>query len=240
MRSNKTNSRRNSNARNALIVGMAIVIGGAGTVAALAALKIVDPVKLAFWRSKPLPPPIPTGWIEVRTCAKTIPAHTLITNEYLENPRTGNFMGVFVPPEKVKVPAEKADQAFLAEVNKIRGRVAAHDIPAGSVFRERDFLPPGTKPGLVAGIPSGKRAMTLDASKIRGIHDVRSGDRIDLLASIPIDMPGSGHSNAGRLGTNVLMSPDAALVPKGSVVRPLVQDGVVVVAVRVRTMPTTS
>jgi hypothetical protein len=118
--------------------------------------------------------------------------------------------------------------------------VAAHDIPAGSVFRERDFLPPGTKPGLVAGIPSGKRAMTLDASKIRGIHDVRSGDRIDLLASIPIDMPGSGHSNAGRLGTNVLMSPDAALVPKGSVVRPLVQDGVVVVAVRVRTMPTTS
>ena len=61
MRSNKTNSRRNSNALSALVVGMAIVIGGAGTVAALAALKIVDPVKLAFWRSKPVAPPIPTG-----------------------------------------------------------------------------------------------------------------------------------------------------------------------------------
>ena len=63
---------------------------------------------------------------------------------------------------------------------------------------------------------------------------------MDLLASIPVDMPGAGHSNGGRLGTSVVATPDMALLPKRSIVRPLVQDGVVVMPVRTRNVPISS
>ena len=53
-------------------------------------------------------------------------------------------------------------------------------------------------------------------------------------------MPGAGHSNAGRLGTNVVATPDMAFLPKRSLVRPLVQDGVVVTPVRIRNVPISS
>ncbi len=105
---------------------------------------------------------------------------------------------------------------------------------------ESDFLPEGSRPGVVGGIPQGKRAITLDAGKLKGVHELSEGDHVDLLASIPVDMPGAGHANSGRFGTNVMATPDVALLPKRSLVKPLVQDGVVVTPVKIRNVPTTS
>ena len=51
MRPIKPNTRRRSLWHTVLLAIVAIVIGGAGTVAALAGLKVIDPAKLAFWRS---------------------------------------------------------------------------------------------------------------------------------------------------------------------------------------------
>ena len=56
MRPIKPNMRRRSLWRTVLLSLLAIAIGGAGTVAALAGLKVIDPAKLAFWRSKHRPP----------------------------------------------------------------------------------------------------------------------------------------------------------------------------------------
>ena len=56
MRPIKPNTRRHSLSHTVLLALLAIVIGGAGTVAATGGLKVIDPAKLAFWRSnKPRP-----------------------------------------------------------------------------------------------------------------------------------------------------------------------------------------
>ena len=39
-------------------------------------------------------------------------------------------------------------------------------------------------------------------SKIRGVYDVREGDHVDLLASIPVDMPGANHSGGATARTS--------------------------------------
>ncbi len=93
---------------------------------------------------------------------------------------------------------------------------------------------------MAGGTPEGKRAITLDASKLKGASDLKEGDHVDLLASIPVDMPGAGRASAGRSGMSVVATPNAALLPKVSIIKPLVEDGVVVMPQRTRYVPITS
>ncbi len=231
MRAIKPNTRRRSLWRTVLLAVVAIVGGGAATVAALAGLKVIDPAKLAFWRSKPA---IPAGWIAIPVSARPIPAYTTVSREYLIDLKTCTWAVDWVPPEKVP-------KGVITDLRKIYGRVTAYEKPTFYSFTERDFLPEGTRPGVVGGTPQGKRALTLDAAKLKGcVFELKEGDHVDLLASVPVDMPGAGRSTSGRLGTNVMATPDMFLLPKRSLVRPLVQDGVVVSPVTVRMVPTTN
>lgn len=79
----------------------------------------------------------------------------------------------------------------LMNISSIIGRVVKNDKRAGMGFRESTFFPKGTPEGIAGAIPQGMRAVTLDATKLTGIHSLNSGNRLDLLASMP-----SG-SNAG-------------------------------------------
>ena len=231
MRAIKPNTRRRPLSRTVLLTGMAIVIGGAGTVALLGATRVIDLGKLAFWREREKP--IPADWVAIPRCAKPIERYTKITMEYLTNPLTVRWFVTYVPPDKVPT-------GVVLDPNKILFRVTAFEKRAGLFFSEADFLPPGTRPGVVGGTPEGKRAITLDAAKLKGVQELREGDHVDLLASIPIDMPGTGRSNSGRMGASVVASPDVALLPKRSLVRPVVEDGVVVTPAKIRNMPTSS
>ena len=124
---------------------------------------------------------------------------------------------------------------------KILGRVMAREKPAEYAFKEEDFLPEGSSPGVTGGTPEGKLAITLDAGTLKGlVYDLKEGDHVVLQASTAVDMPGAGHSNSGRLGTNVVATPDMTLLPKRSLVVTLVQDGVVVTPVHTRNMPISS
>jgi hypothetical protein len=230
MRAIKPNTRRRSVWRTALLAIVAIVIGGAGTVAALVYVNVIDSAKLAFWRNNDA---IPKGSIQVPMCARPIPAYTMVTRDYLMNPKTGEWIFLYRLPKEVP-------KGVITNRSKIFGRVMAREKPAGYVFTEEDFLPEGTRPGVTGGTPEGKRAITLDASKLKGAHDLRGGDHVDLLASIPVDMPGAGHSSAGRSGTSVVATPNATLLPKRSFIRPLVEDGVVVTPERTREVPISS
>ncbi len=57
MRAIKPNTRRRSMWRTGLLALAAIIVGGAGTVAALAFFRVVEPERLAFWRAKEKPDP---------------------------------------------------------------------------------------------------------------------------------------------------------------------------------------
>ena len=76
-------------------------------------------------------------------------------------------------------------KGVITDMAKIRGRVTAREKEAPFFFVENDFLPKGTHPGVAGGTPPGKLAITLDASKLRGVHDLKEGDHVDLLASTP-------------------------------------------------------
>ena len=89
MRPIKPNTRRRSLWRTVLLALVAIVIGGAGTVAALAGLKVID---LANWLSGGTKPDHPAGWIAIPLSARSIPAYTEVTRDYLMNPKTGEWV----------------------------------------------------------------------------------------------------------------------------------------------------
>jgi len=101
---------------------------------------------------------------------------------------------------------------------------------AGYAFQDAEFLPKGTRDGVVGGIPPGKRAMTLDASKIGGIHALQAGDHLDLLASAPIDEKKFRGENAGLLQARNLASSAVGQAD----VRVIVHDGVIVSPVTTR------
>lgn len=96
----------------------------------------------------------------------------------------------------------------LMSVNAIIGRVVSKDKRAGMGFQESTFFPKGTPEGIAGATPPGMRAITLDATKLTGIHGLNSGNRLDLLASVPIGSFGS-NSQPNALLTNSRPGKDA-------------------------------
>ena len=197
MRTLKSPTRRRPMWQWALIVLLVLGVGGAATVAGLVGLRVIDPARLAFWRQ---PKGYPDDWVAIPVSARPIPAFTKITREQLTNPKTGQLATMMLPPSMAK--------KVISDFSMVN-RVIGHEHHAGYPFAEEELLPSGTHSGVAGGIPHGKRAYTLDASKLKGIHELGEGDHLDLLASIPIDMPGTAVPGAGHGGTTVLASPDA-------------------------------
>ncbi len=157
------------------VIGLLITFVGLGTIGILDATGIVR----FPWQHRKIEPVAP-GMVRVWVPARKIPAFARVTEEYLVDDKTG--FGKYQD-----VPESKVPQDVIRSVDEILHRVMAHDTAPGFVFTERDFLPKGTLPGLVAGIPPGKRALTLDAGKLRGIDLLQIGDHFDLLAAVPVD-----------------------------------------------------
>ena len=112
-------------------------------------------------------PPSTEGLVAIPMSAKTIPAYTKLTRDNAWNTQRGRISVVWLAPEQV-TPSMKTD------LKDILGRVLARDKAPGYVFTDRDFLPKGSRPGLVGGIPPGKRAVRVVAGQVDG-HDVRVG-----------------------------------------------------------------
>ncbi len=212
----------------ALMAVLGIAMGGALTFGALWATGLVELPGQQAGRAAAGPPP---GFIPVPVAARPIPAYTRVSREDLMNPTTGEWLVRYMDPENLP-------PNVITAIGQVRGRVTARDKEAPYFFVEEDFLPEGTRPGVVAGIPPGKRSVTLDASRLRGVHGLQAGDRLDLVATISVDL----NRGAGR-ASNLVVAPQsggAAMVPKRGVVRVLVQDGTVVTPVTTRAIPVRS
>jgi hypothetical protein len=103
---------------------------------------------------------------------------------------------VFVTEDGREVPQERTMElgGAVMNVNAIVGRVVRRDKRAGLGFREDNFFPQGTPTGIAGATPPGMRAVTLDATKLTGVHALNAGDRIDLMASVPASELGSFQS----------------------------------------------
>ncbi|MFN0102801.1 MAG: hypothetical protein ACKV2U_12005 [Bryobacteraceae bacterium] len=182
------------------------------------------------------PAPSRAGLIAVPTSAGPIAAYTKLTRDHLWNPKVGEFSVVYLPPASVT-------PEMIRDMGKIVGRVMDHDKPAGYVFTEADFLPKGTRPGLVAGIPAGKRAIRVDAEKVYGLQGLMRGDRFDLMSTVALDPKGADSAIAasgGIYARQMELQAQLSNWKKQATVSVVVLNGVVVEPVGVRNVPTTS
>src|SRR5262249_44357803 len=134
------------------MIALAAVIGIAVVVEALWGLGLLD---LSRFRSTE---PSTAGLVAVPTPARTIRAYTRVTRDHLWDTARNRLWVVYLPPRAV--PRE-----MLVGISAVIGRVLDHDKTPGYVFPEGDFLPKGTREGLVAGIPAGKRAIRIPADR---------------------------------------------------------------------------
>ena len=121
-------------------VAVAVIILGV-----LMAVGVVDLSKL---RSNK---PNTAGLIPVPTPAKLISAYTRVRRDHLWDAANTRFTVVYLPPRAVT-------PEMITNIADIIGRVLDHDKEPGYVFTQEDFLPKGTREGLVAGIPEIGRA----------------------------------------------------------------------------------
>jgi Flp pilus assembly protein CpaB len=207
------------------VIGV-LFIGIVGTIATLWAMGINIPF---LTRTKP--PEQPTWGIEIPVAGRAVPAYARISRDDLWDFKKQS-------PSATRVMPEIASHGnFLLTVDKIMGRVVKRDHPAGTAFREEDFYPPGTQAGMVAGVPPGKRALVLDASKIKGVYTLKAGDRFDLVATMPIDEKSLARGQGAGTSPSGVLAAQSGGLTKRAAVKVLVQNGAIVVPVTVRPLP---
>ena len=164
-------SRRRSGfpAQSILLLAGALVLAGVG---ALLLYRSLDEPNVA-----PLAGAL-AGEVGVPIATVDLPAYTEIRLEHLRDASTGQLAAIYLPEESIL-------ESTIVDPLDLIGRVLARPKSASRVFREADLLPIGTRPGIVAGIPAGQRALRIDASKVSGIVGLRQGDRFDLVATYP-------------------------------------------------------
>ncbi|TWT93525.1 SAF domain protein [Neorhodopirellula pilleata] len=119
-----------------------------------------------------------TGQLAFPAIVRPMNAYDALTKNDFINPQTQQLNVIWLP--------EATAQVASRNMADLIGRVLRRDKQAGMVLSEADFLEKGTRPGLVAGIPAGKFAMSIPASGIAGLEQLRGGDHFDLLVSLPM------------------------------------------------------
>lgn len=194
-----------------------IVVSAMAAIVLLAALGIID---LSRLRSSE---PSTVGLIAVPTSAVQIPAHTRIRRDHLWDRANGRISVVYLPPRAVT-------REMLRNITEIIGRVLDSEKEPGYVFTAADFLPPGTREGLVAGIPAGKRAIRVSADRVDGLYGLNAGDRFDIVATMPIDAADGGRSLnfSGPYSEEIALETQLSNWEKQATVRVIVQNAVIV------------
>lgn len=178
--------------------------------------------------------PSTAGLVPVPTPARRIPAYSRVTRDHLWDPRNNRLSVVYLPPGAVT-------PEMLVRISDVIGRVLDHEKQPGYVFTEADFLPKGTREGVVAGIPAGKRAIRISADRVDGLYGLHPGDRFDLLATMPIDASRGGSAQtfnfAGAYGQQLALQARLTNWQKQATVRVMVQNGVIVEPMNTRGVP---
>lgn len=223
-----------------IVVGL-VIVGIAGLVIYLTAggevrVPFTDPQRtLSLGKKEEVRPwSPPEGKVAVLVAARRIEAYTKVSRDDLFNPKTGSLTVAWVDPAGVG--------NSITDFGKIVGRVLERAKNPDYAFTESDFLPVGTRPGLVGGIPPGMRAMRIDLTKVRGFYGLLPGDHFDLVAT----MPATGDPSAelkklgGVQGDRMAMEASLSNLGKQATVRVLVQNGIVVNPVETVEIPTSS
>ena len=179
-------------------------------------------------------PPSTAGLVAVPTPARAIPAYTRVTRDHVWDVRNNRLNVVYLPPRAVT-------PEMLTKLSDVVGRVLSHEKGAGYVFTDADFMPPGTREGIVAGIPAGKRAIRVPADEVDGLYGLHAGDHFDIVATMPIDAGrgggGQGFDFGGVYGQQAALEVRLSNWQKQATVHVIVQNGVIVEPMTTRQIP---
>lgn len=216
--------RRRRSFLSPLWIVLVVVVGAGLTLAGLWAVGAVNLERLGFGPSH-------KGMIAIPTPAREIPAFAKVSREYILD-QQGNLSLMYLPPDAVT-------PQMYSQLGDILGRVTKKPKPPGYVFTEADFLPKGSRPGLVAAVPPGKRAIRIEADQVKGLYGLNIGDRFDLVGTIPIEAkPGSRGVKIGGAYQEVLtLQAELTNWMKQATVRVLVQNGHLVEPLTTRVIP---
>jgi len=215
-----------SSALSGPLIALAVIVSAAVILEVLWGLGLLD---LSRFRSTE---PSTAGLIAVPTPGRPIPAYAKVNRDHLWDAKKNRLAVVYLPPRAVT-------SEMIVGIPDIIGRVLGREKAPGYVFTEADFLPSGTREGLVAGIPAGKRAIRVPADKVDGVYGLHAGDRFDLVATMPIDASrGSQAFNVGGVyGDQVALQARLSNWQKQATVRVMVQNGVIVEPMTTRQVP---
>ena len=204
---------------------------GASTIVILVVLWNVGLLDFLTFRSKQ---PSTAGLVAIPTPARLIPAYTRVTRDHLWDPRNNSLAVVYLPPTAVT-------PEMLVKLSDVIGRVLNHDKAPGYVFTASDFMPSGTREGVVAGIPAGKRAIRVPADYVDGLYGLHAGDRFDLVATMPIDAGRGGGGQTPDFGgvyaQQLALEARLSNWQKQATVHVIAQNGVIVEPMTTRQIP---
>lgn len=175
----------------------------------------------------------PAGTVPVPRTTRVVGAFQKLTREDLWDAEEGKIAVFHLPIETVE------EQGIITDFSELRGRVLAREKAPGFVFTERDFLEEGTRPGVVAGIPAGKRAMRIEVDQVVGLVGLNPGDRFDILSTMPVGPDSNKQVDpiAGPFAEQLQLSAIYSGAYNQAIVRVVVQSGEVVTPVETRTIP---
>lgn len=83
-----------------------------------------------------------------------------------------------------EMPVEFIPAGAVSRLGDAVGRMARVPLHPGEVLLASKLAPPGETPGLVHGIPAGKRAVTIQVNEIIGVGGfIEPGHRVDVIAT---------------------------------------------------------
>lgn len=195
--------------------------------------RFLSPDVVAAATSRKSSGPAP-GKVRVFVSGREIPAYSKILRDDLWNAEKGTWAYSDVDESIVE------SSGVVVDVTDIVGRVLAHRKSAGYVFTEKDFLPEGTRPGLSAGVPAGKRALRIDVDKVQGIVGLQPGDRFDMVAALSLDVDPASRPAFAGVYSSLLQRQAQMNNYRRARVQVLVQNGVVVTPLETRQVPITN
>jgi hypothetical protein len=166
------------------------------------------------------------GQIACPALAREVTTFEKVSRQDLINPQTGQLNVVWLP--------EAAASSALRDVSQIMGRVVSRDKSPGSVLTEADFFAKGTRPGIAAGVPPGKVAMSVPVERIGGLELLQRQDTFDIVASLPAQERQAESNIEYAVLLGGIKPPDtrAGQLARQTGVRTLVQRGTMVALTR--------
>jgi Flp pilus assembly protein CpaB len=223
-----------------LLVGAVVVIAAAAAVTAYLAgggavtVPFTQPPQVLTFANKEAPQAWrpPAGKIPVPVSARAIKAYTRVSRDDVLDMKAGAIKVAYLDPSAIP-------DTMIRDVKHVIGRVLARDKGLEYAFTEEDFLPTGTRSGLVAGIPAGMRAVRVPLEKARGLYLLAPGDRFDLVATQELgrDDAADLRKLGGVYGEKLALESTLQTPGRRAAVRVVVQNGSVVMPAQVVEVP---